>query len=239
MRSRYCIVLIFSHKPALEWFERISLAQCFRVLGRHPIRLVCPLGLDVSEYRAIVPNIEVDFIPAEFMGSYGAYNKMKTSSWIYRRYAAFDYMMTHELDALVFRDELVFWCAQGWDFIGAPWFTDFSSSADDGLWAVGNGGFSIRRINTYLRVLKSSGPQDMAEDAFFAFHAKEHVRGFRIPTPTEALPFSFECAPRDCYELSGRRLPFGCHAWKKYDLKFWQEYSGLNLTPPKPSLQAG
>jgi hypothetical protein len=61
------------------------------------------------------------------------------------------------------------------------------------------------------------------EDIFWSLHAKRAVPDFKIPTPGEALPFSFECAPRYCFEKNGRRLPFGCHAWHKTDPAFWRE----------------
>lgn len=42
------------------------------------------------------------------------------------------------------------------------------------------------------------------------------------PLPIEALHFSFERFPSECYAITGS-LPFGCHAWKKYQYEeFWK-----------------
>jgi hypothetical protein len=62
------------------------------------------------------------------------------------------------------------------------------------------------------------------EDYFWAFKAPQFVSDFRIPPPHEALDFSFEMAPRYCFEANSGRLPFGCHAWTKYDRKFWEPF---------------
>jgi hypothetical protein len=267
--SNPVVVLIIAHKPDLAWYEKMSLEQCYRVLGNHPIRLVCPEGLDLAAYRAIVPGIQADFIPRHWLESLRAYNRLKILPWLYRRYAKFDYMLTYELDALVFRDELLHWCAQGWDYIGAPWFKNHKDDTSEGFWAVGNSGFSLRRVSTCLKVLRSrrllTSPIELGrttrlfprspglrflvrilktglsacgyrntmryfathftehEDIFWSLHAKRAVPDFKIPTPGEALPFSFECAPRYCFEKNGRRLPFGCHAWHKTDPAFWRE----------------
>jgi len=44
------------------------------------------------------------------------------------------------------------------------------------------------------------------------------------PTADEALEFSFERFPQDAYDII-HKLPFGCHAWEKYQFKeFWIEY---------------
>jgi hypothetical protein len=123
------VILIFAHKPMPEWYEAIGLEQCFRVLGRHPIRMVCPIGLDVSAYRRITPGLEVDFIPSHWLASNRAYNRMKILPFLYRRYSGYEYMLTYELDAFVFKDELEYWFEQPWDYIGAPWFEGYDHAA--------------------------------------------------------------------------------------------------------------
>jgi hypothetical protein len=62
------------------------------------------------------------------------------------------------------------------------------------------------------------------EDKFWSFRAKLFEPLFRIAPVEKALEFSFECFPRYCYELNGRRLPFGCHAWAKHDRSFWEQF---------------
>lgn len=153
MHRNPVIVLIFTHKEHLEWFEQISLRQCIKVLGRHPIRLVCPEGLDLTEYRAIEPNLSADFIPSHWLQSLRAYNRLKILPWLYRRYADYEFMLTYELDAFVFRDELLDWCAKSWDYVGAPWFDGYYLASPDAKPAgVGNSGFSLRRTQAMLRV---------------------------------------------------------------------------------------
>jgi Protein of unknown function (DUF5672) len=62
------------------------------------------------------------------------------------------------------------------------------------------------------------------EDHFWAYDARKVVKEFRIPEPREALEFSFELAPRYCFTMNGGRLPFGCHAWFRYDREFWEPF---------------
>jgi hypothetical protein len=62
------------------------------------------------------------------------------------------------------------------------------------------------------------------EDCFWAFQARKLVSHFKIPTPHQAVAFSFEMAPRFCFQENSMRLPFGCHAWPKYDREFWEPY---------------
>jgi hypothetical protein len=61
------------------------------------------------------------------------------------------------------------------------------------------------------------------EDSFWSIEAPKFDRSFRVSTHEEALSFAFEVDPRWCYEKNNRRLPFGCHAWARYDREFWME----------------
>jgi hypothetical protein len=155
MTSR-AVVLVFTHKPGLEWFEAISLVQCYKILGRHPIRLVCPAGMDTSAYEALVPNIQIDGIPPRWLSSLGNYNRLKVKPFLYKRYADFEFMLTYELDAFVFRDDLNAWCDEGWDYIGAPWFENYDLAIQNAKpLGVGNSGFSLRRTRTMLKISQS------------------------------------------------------------------------------------
>jgi hypothetical protein len=62
------------------------------------------------------------------------------------------------------------------------------------------------------------------EDFFWAYEARKVVRDFCVPGPREGLEFSFELAPRYCFAMNFGRLPFGCHAWFRYDREFWEPY---------------
>ena len=161
--SNKVIVLVISHKASLDPFEEISLKQCQRVLGGHPIRLVCPAGLDLAAYRRIVPELQADFIPPHWLASYQAFNRLKILPYLYRRYRDFEFVLFYELDAFVFRDELLDWCAQDWDLIGAPWFEKYDLAQENAKPAgTGNGGFSLRRTASMLRVSRTWRYQEPA-----------------------------------------------------------------------------
>jgi hypothetical protein len=61
------------------------------------------------------------------------------------------------------------------------------------------------------------------EDRFWSDRATIFDRSFKVASVEEGLCFAFEEAPRLAYEMNGRRLPFGVHAWQLYDPDFWYE----------------
>lgn len=62
------------------------------------------------------------------------------------------------------------------------------------------------------------------EDGFWALEAPKYDPSYKVAPFSKALQFGFERFPRKCFELNNHRLPFGCHAWKRYDEEFWKPY---------------
>jgi hypothetical protein len=70
-------------------------------------------------------------------------------------------------------------------------------------------------------------------DQFWSSRAAYFHPSFRVAPPEVALSFAFEAAPRFCFERNGGKLPFGAHAWQKYDRAFWEPYL-ISETPATP-----
>ena len=60
-----------------------------------------------------------------------------------------------------------------------------------------------------------------AEDGFWWFEAQKYDPKFNIAPIEESFRFAFERYPRLCFKVSNNQIPFGAHAWKKHDQKFW------------------
>nr|MCU0749640.1 aminopeptidase N C-terminal domain-containing protein [Akkermansiaceae bacterium] len=61
-------------------------------------------------------------------------------------------------------------------------------------------------------------------DIFWSDMAVRYVPEFRVATLEEGLSFAFEVSPTTCLEMNGGKMPFGCHAWGRYDKSFWEPY---------------
>ncbi len=264
------IVVIPVYKQQISEWEEMSLRQCCKVLSNHAICLVTHEGLDCREYYRIAQEFNIQLLRENFDAYYFSgipgYNALMMSKEFYLRFKQYDYMLVYQLDAYVFRDELDYWCDKGYDYIGAPWFFNCDSHEEEvELWKVGNGGLSLRRIDTHIRVLTRKLPvlglkELVGRSAHMSFLKRacsifahligwhntidyfvrtyEHFEDFfwcekipslsldyKIPSAQEAVPFSFELSPAYLYELNNNTLPFGCHAWQKYEYEsFWKKY---------------
>lgn len=72
------------------------------------------------------------------------------------------------------------------------------------------------------------------EDEFWGLIVPRYFKWFNVARPEEALRFSFEVLPEELLKLNNNELPFGCHAWEKYDPSFWKKFIDVNIN----SLQA-
>jgi len=161
-RKRVCVIIpVYKSQPTDN--EVKSLEQCFKVLVKHPVSLICPNSLNVSLYESIASGfkkqIGIDRFNDGSFVSIQSYNRLLLSSEFYKRFKDFEYILVYQLDAWVFRDDLDYWCRKKYDYIGAPWFENYGSHEDgNALWAIGNGGFSLRNVKSFLKVLNYRGP---------------------------------------------------------------------------------
>jgi len=84
---------------------------------------------------------------------------------------------------------------------------------------------SIKRIRVIREMRRGVGwymrNYSLNEDRFWSDRAGLFNPNFRIAPIETALKFSFEKAPRYCFESNKSQIPFGCHAWQKWDKSFW------------------
>lgn len=259
MSARQAIIVPL-YKEVLTPAERLSLERTLALLAQHDVYIVGPERL--RSYFAQLSDqydnrLHVSLFADQFFTGIEGYNRLLISERFYARFEAYEYMLIVQTDALVLSDELTLWCSKGYSYIGAPMFKGFTTPTQPlSLFCVGNGGFSLRNIRDFLRVLRQprlfqnklmeDWPGSwlstcyrylkdywcysykntqinitVNEDVFWGLFVSARCDFFTVPTVDEAIAFAFEAEPEYLYARNGNRLPFGCHAWQRYDDGFW------------------
>jgi hypothetical protein len=255
------VIPIYKVKPTKE--EWISFTKCVDVLGAHPIYIIAPEGLDLTEYCSFYPACQVlHFLPNYFKSIEG-YNRLLLSEQFFAAFMQYHYMLIHQLDCYVFRDELDWWCQQGYDYIGAPWmdadpnhefqpdqmYRKFRERLKANSVAyrsivprlkkfsfqrVGNGGLSLRNVQFSLLMLKLfkgyAARWRSHEDLFWSIAVPNLYPFCKVPDQRMAMAFAVETQPSHCYQLLDWKLPFGCHAWRKFEPDFWEQFIPQSIT---------
>ena len=254
-------VVIPVYQTTLTDQELFSIKTAVSVLAKHAIYFVGPVRL-TNFLQQLSQQFERPLLyktyPDHYFASIDGYNQLMLSSVFYQAFEQYQYILIAQTDSLVFSDDLNTWAKKGYSYIGAPWFEGYTQPNQPlRLIAVGNGGFSLRNVQDFLRVLnrprifkntlmqtwpgnwrstiyrylkdyhsfvykKTQINLNVNEDLFWGLFVAPICPFFKVPTPQEAVSFAFEAHPRYSYEQNGQRLPFGCHAWARYDPEFWQ-----------------
>ena len=259
------IVVPLSKRPTLTPDEQISLRHADHYLSRYDKYAVAPLGVTFDH-----PGFQVKVLAGKFFGSVAAHARMVTAPSFYEAFADYKYILIYHLDSLALSDQLEQWCQTDLDYIGPPWI-----NCPDSPWVtrerVGNSGFALLKVQSFLKVLYSQKPSvDPAQywqeqygskpkyiqylnqpkkflkrlpvfnssrfhmlrwlrnrseaDIFWSDEAIHYYPEFKIADLAAGLRFAFEVSPRLCFERNQHQLPFGCHAWPRYDRSFWEPY---------------
>jgi Protein of unknown function (DUF5672) len=265
------IVVPLSNRPDLSPEEEISLRHLRHYLGRYDIYMIAPPNLDVR-----FEGIRVKRFADKFFGSAAAHNHLTYAPLFYRAFADYRFIFFYHLDSLVFSDQLEDWCNAGIDYIGPPWI-----QCEDSPWVtkprVGNGGFTLLRVEAALKALynryqrepfaywldmfarngrqvepvvrflrrlqrrfprskwvnrpveewdkmQDPSPNNRNNDIFWSDRAALYMPEFKVATLEQGLRFAFEVSPRTCLAMNHGQMPFGCHAWARYDRGFWEPF---------------
>ena len=66
------------------------------------------------------------------------------------------------------------------------------------------------------------------EDVVLVKYGPIFLKDFKVAEPKVALQFSFEVNPSLLYEMNNQQLPFGCHAFEKYEYEtFWKNFINI------------
>lgn len=220
MNHQYCIAIpIYKKFEDLDCVEKISLDRTSLVLTKlglngekkdHPVYFFAPSSLDnVMDYLNMIPGSQVIYFDDKYFQNEQTYSKLLVTKSFYDKFDGYEYMFILQLDCFLFRDEFEEWADKGFDYCGAPIFTNtyfWTNKIKMGkvFPIVGNGGFSMRKVSWFQKVCDDNNPiyQDkkvkkskddvIYEDLFFCNNIAENHIYMRRPSIYDALKFAWD-----------------------------------------------
>lgn len=239
-RTKICAIIIPVYK-SLDEVEQQVLHQLIGMTTGFDKIFVAPKNFAFDKSFNDFKSFAVEYFPIHYFQGIEGYNKLMLSEEFYSRFLAYEYILIHQTDAYLFKDELAYWCQKGYSYIGAPWYAPEQTwidklkieiktrfmrfhYADEHLTdirhqnKVGNGGLSLRHINSFLKVLQRVRPELIDkyknntlyvyhEDAFWGFEAPKILKEYKVPTLKESMRFSLELNAEKASKIIGG-LPF-------------------------------
>ena len=194
-QAKLVTVVIPIYKTCFSSFEKTAWNQCIKILNEHPITIIKPQSLDISKLYSIYPFLKVENFDDHYFKDIQGYNKLMLSSMFYERFLSYKFILIYQLDAFVFKDDLLLWCNKDYDYVGAPFgpakvtlvgklkilYQKFKANqkkiinASSAFHMVGNGGFSLRKTHVFYN---------------YALQNNQEIKKF-IDNPTQSI---YRCA---------------------------------------------
>ncbi|WP_295607631.1 DUF5672 family protein, partial [uncultured Lamprocystis sp.] len=156
MPSRAAVIVPL-YKESMTDAEAFSFHNTLTVLARHDVYVISPQRLTdhLDAFLASWPGkVQVASFADWFFADTHSYSALLSSAAFYRRFACYEYLLIVQTDALVLDDSLDNWCSRHYSYVGAPWFKGFDELEQPlSFLGVGNGGFSLRKVSDFQRVL--------------------------------------------------------------------------------------
>ena len=174
MDKKAAKIVIPVYKEYFGELEEKSFLQCCKVLKDYEIVIVHPEGLYCAYLTEKYNNLSFKSFSKLYFATIYGYNELLLSSIFYESFLDSEYILIYQLDAFVFRDDLMKWCQKGYDYIGAPWIATSTDSfgmnifnkvarlfrskkknaREQTFFKVGNGGFSLRKVASHHNIAK-------------------------------------------------------------------------------------
>jgi len=207
----------------LLYDEVESIYHTIKLMNKYDIYFLCHPDLNISFYK----RFEADNVYFKFFNykTREEYSNMCLNYEFYKMFSDYKYMLICQTDAYIFRDELLYWCNKGYDYIGAlalfseikpKWIGVFGDKNIGDInsykYPVLNGGFSLRNIKSmYDFCYKNKDKfknETFNEDCVICWY---HWHELNMPPREDAIKFSAENQTYAFYPKIYNQLPFGCH----------------------------
>lgn len=243
--QQFCIAIPV-YKEDLTIIEELSLRRLHNTLkDKSNVYAFCPIELNLDKYREIFPELKaMEFEPENFT-SIDAYSHLCMKYEFYDAFSEYEYMLIYQLDCYLVKDAIGWWCDKGYDYVGAPILVphsdwqNFSVDNEGNITrftpVVGNGGLSLRKINTFkfltnpneelrqrYKITDDKIKDVHYEDVYFCVELN-NLYEIEMPSWKDAMHFAIDMNPDiayDKYEMKG--LPIGIHAFEK-NMPFWRD----------------
>ena len=246
--NKFCIVIPI-YKEHLDCVEKLSLTQLWKVVGdkHYDIYFVRPDTeyFDMTEYYDLLPGganyVYEEAFDEKYFKSTATYSQLCMLYGFYNVFSDYEYMYIYQLDCYLLEDKLEYFCNLGYDYIGSPIMsTDcgWPTVDKDGNFvpAVGNGGFSLRKISTFKDITDSTGEfrkyykitdellnKVKFEDLYFCVFVNDKYY-LNLASLKYAYQFAWDMNVDIIYnDWNIHKLPMCIHAWDK-NIRFWKQH---------------
>lgn len=135
-------------KSELKLFEQIK-----AIFTKREILVILPESLE-EDWEQNIEFQTMSFSDNYFKDKF-SYSKLLCRKKFYQSFSDYDFIQIIQTDCWIFEDKIDYFTNLGLDYIGAPWMEGgFDGHPIKKLWKTGNGGFSLRKVSSFISTLE-------------------------------------------------------------------------------------
>lgn len=148
-----CVVVPVHHE--MTDLENFSFQRILKIFSSRKIIVIGPPFLQEYIDSLCEPheNVSRIFFDRVFQRGVRYYSRLFMSREFYKHFLEFDYIAISQIDVFIIKDDLDYWCSQGYDNVGAPIFEGYTNPTNIIKTRGNNGGFSLRNPKSCYKVL--------------------------------------------------------------------------------------
>lgn len=112
-------VLIPILNTDLTIHEKTVLNHCLEALSKYPVILFTYEGADLSVLKTDHERVEILTFKSKYFQSRETLSDLFLMEDFYTRFTWSDFILIHELNSWIVKDEIHYWCKQGYDYLHA------------------------------------------------------------------------------------------------------------------------
>jgi hypothetical protein len=224
-----CIPIYREEPDEIEKFSLNKLKE--KTSQKWPMVFIAPQSMDVKNYLCILDKATVSRFDDSYFESTKTYSKLCESHELYEIFKDYDYMYIYQTDCYLLTDQLQYWVDNfNYDYIGGP------IVAGNSGWRtvpfVGNGGFSLRKVSTFLYITdeeflakhkaeidkaneEENGDYNTYEDLYFAQLIPDIWPDFSKASVGVAAKFAWD-RNQDAMFNKYKKLPMCLHGYDRF-----------------------
>ena len=154
LSSNVAIVIpVYKKFNLLENFEIKLFDQIKAIFTNREIFIILPESIN-EDWEQNTEFQTISFSDTYFKDKF-SYSKLLCRKNFYETFSFYDYIQIIQTDCWIFEDKIDYFINLGLDYIGAPWMEGgFDGNPKEKLWKTGNGGFSLRKVSSFISILE-------------------------------------------------------------------------------------
>ncbi len=175
--NKKCIVVYPIYK-APNSIELNFLENGIKINANFEQIIIAPHSLMIDNSFGILHTLKTKRFDDKYFEGIEGYNSLMLSKDFYSSFIEYEFMLIHQPDVYLFKNDLNYWCNKNYAYIGAPWFKPekigkrkIYSFIHQKIWQpyltktrkngwlynkVGNGGLSLRNIKKAVETLNEA-----------------------------------------------------------------------------------